>query len=222
MIAGVRMRIVAFLMAAIWICGVRLLGGLSACGLIVAIGSGTAFAGNGNASVGPNPDKLAFGLDRLHWDMSPTEVKAAYPKITPGTKAPGTFALTNLVSLYYDGYAYGGCVFDGVLSFDDGKLKTVEFTQSLPTSPNRPCAKYMEKEFSARYGVPVEHHVRNGGNDPNSFFPFDGRYGRYRGPVTSADYENSLFVDFSFANAAHPAKSVIIFDIQPAARPHPR
>jgi hypothetical protein len=195
-------------------------------GLIVVLGAfETALAQNGGPAVGASfdPNVLAFGLDRLHWDMSPAKVKAVYPKITSISKNPGTYPLMNLGTLYYDEYEYAGCTFDGVLRFDDGKLKTVEFSlsQSVPNPPNnRPCIEPMEKEFSARYGVPVEYHTANSGHDRNSIYLFDGRYGRYRGPETTANYENTTIVEFSFSDAAHPPKNVIIYNIQPPATQH--
>lgn len=64
------------------------------------------------------PDRLAFGLDKLHWGMSPQAARGQYPALDGAPVEAGE----PLSTLHIADYDVAGCRFTVLLTFERGRL----------------------------------------------------------------------------------------------------
>lgn len=93
------------------------------------------------------PDKLAFGLDRLAWGMSPQSARGQYPALDGAPMAPGEPVST----LGIADYAIAQCRFTVMLTFERGRLSEVEL-DSKDAAHLTACNARLKRLLQEQYG----------------------------------------------------------------------
>jgi hypothetical protein len=160
-----------------------------------------------------DPNSLPLGLDALHWDMSPSQARAAFPQLSNDNRALGIFAPTNLPALFLHDYRYDGCTFYGEFYFEEASFKLINLTTIGPCDTSR-----VAKDFSKHFGVPEDNVAKD---SPTRALP--GKYGSYQGTVTAARYQDhGDHIDIYLSDAAHPALNYWTFTMTKASSPPPK
>jgi hypothetical protein len=91
---------------------------------------------------------IAFGLESLHWGMTPAEASRLYPSVTRDGMANTKLTRSELWTL--NGYVYEACSLDVTLAFERNNLTAVDFR----TSDSTRCLLALWRELHALYGKP--------------------------------------------------------------------
>ncbi len=153
---------------------------------------------------------MGFGLERLHWRMTPEEVRRAAPVFdTAGTDFSRPDPDTALLEVSH--YAYEGCSFALRLGFvrdelDSIKVRKAFGSRSEITAAERlafeSCAPRIERELLNRYGV------ASGKTDPPEL--------RWDGPLGGADF---MWMQASSANPNIESYRTVLAFYPPDADP---
>jgi hypothetical protein len=123
------------------------------------------------------PGDLAFGLERLHWGMTPPEARGFYPALDGNPAEPGQPSST----LSLADYPAAGCKFTVTLNFDRGRLSGVDL-DSNGTAHLKMCGDRMKAALLSQYGG--EPGGFSNAPNPHGY----SEYGTWGGPVTEVVY----------------------------------
>jgi hypothetical protein len=122
-------------------------------------------------------DVLGFGLEHLHWGMTPPEARGFYPALDGNPAEPGQPSST----LSLADYPAAGCKFTVTLDFDRGRLSGVDL-DSNGTAHLKMCGDRIKAALQRQYGGEP-------GGFSNAAHPHGySEYGTWGGPVTEVVY----------------------------------
>jgi hypothetical protein len=157
------------------------------------------------AYAGQAADKnaIGFGLDRLHWNMTPAEARTHYPALSAGSDG----SLTNLSTYILGHYRAGPCTFSVTLGFAQDRLAKAVLT----TGGDLACRNWAKDELTRQYGQGIP------ASAPSPYLD----HLAWRGPVTGIAFNSGFgMTEISFRSSNGPDE--IDFDVVGRAPAEPQ
>jgi hypothetical protein len=144
----------------------------------------------GAAAHAATADDLAFGLGRLHWNMTPQEAHGVFPALDGVPPEPGQPS----VQFSLPDFSIAGCSFGAKLDFERGHLQRVEL-DSNGAAHLKSCGPKIRAVLLHQYG-----------GEPGGFSTAPNPHGysiyaTWGGPVTEIMYAElrDAFIEVSFS-----------------------